>query len=93
MCKKQKPLNLGSRLPDLGIFELEFNETIVIFKISTLKFIKSESLTNTVNFRRGSAFSEGPGLGLLRKTPLPARAGQCYTRVNYVQFSRLVLNK
>ena len=34
-----------------------------MFEISTLKFIKNESLTHAVNFGIGSAFSEGPGPG------------------------------
>ena len=49
----------------------EFHFNIVIFEISTLKVVKNEFLTHTVNFDigsafskgRGSAFSEGPGLG------------------------------
>ena len=56
----------------LGIFGLEFQKTIVIFEISTLEFVKNESLTHTKNFGigstfskgLGSAFSEGPGPGL-----------------------------
>ena len=48
-------------MPYLGIFELEFLKTIVIFGISTLKFDKNESLTHIVNFGIESAFSEGPG--------------------------------
>ena len=40
-----------------------FKNTIVIFEISTLKFVKTDSLTRTVNFGIGSAFSEGPGPG------------------------------
>ena len=56
----------------LGIFRLEFQKTIIIFEISTLKLVKNESLTHTVNFGIGSAFSKGlgsafsedPGLGL-----------------------------
>ena len=51
-------------MPYLGIFGLDFFKTIVIFEISTLKFIKNESLTHAVNFGLGSAFSECPGLGL-----------------------------
>ena len=64
-AKKQKCLNLGPKLPYLGIFGVEFQKTIVIFEISTLKFVKNESLTQTVNFSIGSAFSEGPGPGPL----------------------------
>ena len=43
------------------MFGLEFLKTIVIFEISTLKFVKNESLTHTVNFCIGSAFSKGQG--------------------------------
>ena len=58
-------------MPNLGIFELEFKKTIVIFEISALKFVKNESLTHIVNFGIGSTFSkclgsiffEGPSLG------------------------------
>ena len=32
-------LNLGAKMPYLGIFELEFQNTIVIFEISTLQFV------------------------------------------------------
>ena len=46
-------------MPYLGIFELEFLKTIVIFKIITLGFVKHESLTPTINFGTGSAFSKG----------------------------------
>ena len=48
----------------LGIFGLEFLKTVVIFEMSTLKFVINESLIHTVNFGPGFAFSEGPGLGL-----------------------------
>ena len=44
----------------LGFLGKYFKKTIVIFEISTLKFVKNESLTHTVNFGIGSAFSEGP---------------------------------
>ena len=60
-------------MPYLGIFGLEFSETIVIFEIGTLKLVKNESLAHAVNFDirfafafckgPGSAFSEGPGPG------------------------------
>ena len=45
----------------LGIFGLKFLKTIVLFEISTLKFVTNESLTHTVNFDIGYAFSKGPG--------------------------------
>ena len=48
-------------MPYLGIFGLESQKTIVLFEISTLKFVINESLTHTVNFGIGSAFSKGPG--------------------------------
>ena len=41
-----------------------WKKTIVIFEISTLKPVKDNFLTNTVNFAIGSGFSEGLGLGL-----------------------------
>ena len=70
-CKKAKMPKLGTKnallgyfwqeMPYLGIFGLEFWKAIVIFEISTLKFVKYESLTHIVNFGIGSAFSKGPG--------------------------------
>ena len=65
-------------MPYLGIFELEGENYIPIFKISTLQFVNNGSLTHTVNFGigisafckvLGSTFSESPGpdLGLLYK--------------------------
>ena len=42
-----------------------FKKLIVIFEISTLKFVISESLTNTVNFGIGSTFSKGLGCAFL----------------------------
>ena len=36
--KKQKYINLGPKMPDLGIFGLEFENNIVIFEISILEF-------------------------------------------------------
>ena len=66
-------------MPYLGIFDQKcliwlflgkiFRKTIVIFEISTLKFVKNDSLTHIVNFGigstfskvAGSVFSEGPG--------------------------------
>ena len=51
----------GTKMPYLGIFGLEFLESIAIFEISTLKFVISESLTHIVNFGIGSTFSKGPG--------------------------------
>ena len=38
-AKKQKCLNLGPEMPDLGILGLEFKNNIVIFEISTFKFV------------------------------------------------------
>ena len=45
----------------LGIYGLEFENNIVIFEISTLKFAKNEFLTNTVNFGKGPSFCKSPG--------------------------------
>ena len=58
--KKQKCLNLGPKMLDLGIFGLEFWKIIVIFEFSILKFVINEPLTHTVNFGIGPAFSKGP---------------------------------
>ena len=42
--KKQKCLNLGPNMPYLGIFGLDLKKkTIVIFEISTLKFVSLEN--------------------------------------------------
>ena len=49
-------------MPYLGIFGLEFSKTIVIFEISTPKFVKHESLTHRVNFGLGYVFSKGFGV-------------------------------
>ena len=52
-------------MPYLGIFGLEFKSNIVIFEISTLKFVKNDFLTHTVSSYNEegpeSAFSQGPG--------------------------------
>ena len=45
----------------LVIFGLEFQKTVVICQISTFKFVKTESLTHTVNFGIGTTFFKGPG--------------------------------
>ena len=37
--KKQKYLNLVPKIPDFGIFRLEFEDNIVILEISTLEFV------------------------------------------------------
>ena len=37
--QKQKPLNLGEKMSDLGTFGLEFENNIVLLKISTLNFV------------------------------------------------------
>ena len=47
-------------MPDLSIFGLAFEKTIVIFETSTLKFSKNESLTNTGSFGIGFTVSKGP---------------------------------
>ena len=44
-----------------GHFWARILKNIVIFETSTFKFVRNESLTHTVNFGIGSAFSKGPG--------------------------------
>ena len=56
-AEKQKCLNLGPKMPYLGIFDQKcfiwvilgknFKNAIVIFEISTLKFVENVSLTHT----------------------------------------------
>ena len=46
-----------------GYFSIRIKKTMVIFEISTLEFLKNESLTHKVNFGIGSAFSKGSGSG------------------------------
>ena len=41
--KKQKCLNFGPKMPDLGILGLEFENNIVIFEISTLEFVQLQN--------------------------------------------------
>ena len=48
-------------MPYLGIFKLELKKKYC--HISTLKFIKNDSLTHTVNFGIWFAFTKGPGAG------------------------------
>ena len=50
----------------LGIFAQEFWKSVVIFEINTLRFVKIEFLTHTVNFGMGSAFSRGPGFAFFQ---------------------------
>ena len=76
-------------MPDLGNFGLEFQKSIVIFEISTLKFVKNESLSRTMNFGIGSAFSKGlesafsEGPGLLYKV--------CGTYNIYIQYMHIYI--
>ena len=53
-------------LGTFGSFTFEFEKAIVISEISTLKCLKNESLTHTVNFGIGSAFSKSPVLVFLK---------------------------
>ena len=36
--QKKGKINLGPKMPNLGIFEIKFRKTIATFEISTLKF-------------------------------------------------------
>ena len=66
--EKQKSLDLGPKLLDLGIFGIEFEKTIVIhLKLLHLKVIRNDFLTNTVKFGIGFAFCKGLGFGPLHK--------------------------
>ena len=38
--QKWKILNLGTKIPNLGIFQLEFEDNIVIFETNAFKFVK-----------------------------------------------------
>ena len=48
----------------LSISGMEFEKTIVIIEVSTLKLVQNNFLTNAVSFAIGSDFSKGLGLGL-----------------------------
>ena len=43
--KQQKCLNLGPKIPYLGIFGLKVSEDIAIFEISTLEFVEVQNFT------------------------------------------------
>ena len=50
------------KMPKFGTKKaLTFLRTIVLLEISNLDFVKHESLTDTMNFVLGSAFSKGLG--------------------------------
>ena len=53
----------GSRKSYLGTFAVEFLKNIVVFEISTLKFVKNEFLTHTLIFGMRSAFFQDPDPG------------------------------
>ena len=48
LCTNENPLNLRTKLPCLGMFRLQFQKTIVIFEISTLKFSKVQNFVQNV---------------------------------------------
>ena len=78
-------LNLGTiKMPYVGIFGLENLRTIVIFEISNLKFVKHESLTHTMDFGIGNAFSKGLG------SAFSEGPGVCF--VKYAEFDNNVLD-
>ena len=60
--RKTKMPKFGTKNALFGYFWARILKSFVIYEISTLKFvnIESESLTHTVNFGIGSAFSKGP---------------------------------
>ena len=39
LCKNKNSLNLASKIPDLGIFRLEFDNTCLILEVGTLIFV------------------------------------------------------
>ena len=62
-CKKRHLSNFGTINPLFGYFWARIEKAIVISEISSLEFLKNESLTHTVNFGIRSAFS---GFGFLK---------------------------
>ena len=40
LLQKKKSLNLGAKMPDLGILGLKFENTVVINKFSAFQFVK-----------------------------------------------------
>ena len=48
-------------MPYLVILGEKFKKTVVIFEISTFKFVKNQSLIHTVNFGITSTFCKGLG--------------------------------
>ena len=59
---------IGTKNALFGYFCAIILKTIVIFEISTLKFVKNDSLTHRVNIGIGSAFSKDLG-SAFSKTP------------------------
>ena len=57
----------------LGIFGLEFWKRILLFQISTLKFVKNAFSTHTINVSIGSTFSNRQGQ-LFLKVPVLVQA-------------------
>ena len=53
----------GTKYVLFGYFSIRIKKTMVIVEISTLEFLKNESLTHKVNFGIGSVFSKGSGSG------------------------------
>ena len=69
-------------MPYLGILGVEFLKNIVIFEISTLEFVKHESLTHTMNFGIGSAFSIVLGPAFLKVR----------VRVGFIRYATIYLS-
>ena len=59
--RMKKCLNLGPKIPDLGIFALEFENNIVTFEISTLKFVYLRNFTEKKYLNSGPKM---PDLGM-----------------------------
>ena len=61
ICAEQKRSKSVTKTNLLKYFWAAILKAIVIFGISTLKFVKNKFLVNTANFGIGSTFSKGPG--------------------------------
>ena len=44
VLQREKKMNLGTKMPYLGILGMEFGKIIIMFEIGTLKFVYIQSL-------------------------------------------------